>query len=860
MSNNRNEVVRAKYTSEEKLKAAYALNMCTVSVSQIVDYNDAYVLEQEYDAILNNLNIEQIPKDDNLLRTLIELLNTITFFRIQEIKKNQIERKYQEEMKSAIWSAIPNLSVIVASPDPLAIGLSLVTQVGVGYMNYRKTLSQNKRSKSDAEIELQITAIEQLNSLKRELFSTAWKLAERYKFADKLRLTERQIKQYNEILIDGDDERKYARLEAIKENFNAYPPFWYFFGHTAMCIAEDSDDFAEREEYYRKAKEHFTHYEEMNKFNILREDQLTCSFALEFVDLLMLEEKPDETRINNLIKVAIEKAGNNLDILQLCAVESLRIGDRDNASKLFKILVNEEYNEVINAQLLSCIYIQQKKYVEYSILAKRVPEIYLFPKPQNSFETESELEARFQEVQKGLLKKKFRVALQDTIKKYSEAMIRQVSIFDLDEQYDDNFFDNTDRAKRNRKNKATNLFNDEEKANYYMARMSNLNIPVMYANLVDDMLQNVLSDDIFSNNDLREEAVGLVAGSMYEKKDVINGLQTSINNNTFKSEEYDRLQNLGIELLVGKSFEKLYRYICTKIEISSGESLMSLDGDLFKYCSRMGISIPEIAVDVKNEKDNEIEIPHINVNMFGGKAVIEMKAISHRKEMLEFVKNQMKNINVSENASIMYGDETDNDFSGYFINDKFKKYPSIQVNAIMVIAGVADNLDMVFTTEGVVYLQKGKVKKKVPYNKISMIDNELDLWGKKVSVTNINANGLYRVIKGLATKYTHSEDERIEYVGKMLSPMVIKRWFEDNSSCDIEGSAKAIVLPKSPLVDELTLYVPDNIDEENYLYQIVYDPSCKLLLDYRIVEFEDIQAKFKQALDNLGAEGCLKIE
>lgn len=48
------------YTSEQ-LKAAYALNLCTVSVSQIIDYNDVNIMEQEYEAILNNLNLEQMP-------------------------------------------------------------------------------------------------------------------------------------------------------------------------------------------------------------------------------------------------------------------------------------------------------------------------------------------------------------------------------------------------------------------------------------------------------------------------------------------------------------------------------------------------------------------------------------------------------------------------------------------------------------------------------------------------------------------------------------------------------------------------------------------------------------------------------
>ena len=48
------EIMRNNITG---IEAAYALNMCTVSISQIIDYNDVYILEQEYDAILNNTNI-----------------------------------------------------------------------------------------------------------------------------------------------------------------------------------------------------------------------------------------------------------------------------------------------------------------------------------------------------------------------------------------------------------------------------------------------------------------------------------------------------------------------------------------------------------------------------------------------------------------------------------------------------------------------------------------------------------------------------------------------------------------------------------------------------------------------------------
>lgn len=53
-------------TYDEKWKAAYALNLCTVSVSQIVEYDDIRTLDQEYTTILNNLNLQNFPKDDAL--------------------------------------------------------------------------------------------------------------------------------------------------------------------------------------------------------------------------------------------------------------------------------------------------------------------------------------------------------------------------------------------------------------------------------------------------------------------------------------------------------------------------------------------------------------------------------------------------------------------------------------------------------------------------------------------------------------------------------------------------------------------------------------------------------------------------
>ena len=130
--------------------------MCTVSISQIIDYNDIYILEQEYDAILNNLNLEKMPKDEALLRILKQLLDVITFFKLQEGDRKMMEKEYAHRLKNAIWSAVPNFGV-VAGGSPVSIAISLASQVGIGYMNYRKEKAQinldkeRKQEKKESE-------------------------------------------------------------------------------------------------------------------------------------------------------------------------------------------------------------------------------------------------------------------------------------------------------------------------------------------------------------------------------------------------------------------------------------------------------------------------------------------------------------------------------------------------------------------------------------------------------------------------------------------------------------------------------------------------------------------------------------
>lgn len=855
--NAKNEVRKEmEHSEEEKMAAAYALNMCNVSVSQIVDYNDLYILEQEYDAILNNLNLKKIPKEEALLRILTELLNTITFFRIQEIKKTQIQKKYQQNMKNAIWSAVPSLSVFV-SGNPVVMALSIATTVGTGYMNYRKEKANALQSKEDAEVELQITAIEQFNALRRELFTTAWRLAAEYNFDDHLRLTERQIKQYNEILMDPDEYRKYARLEAIQENFEAYPAFWYFFGHTANYIAANANESSTKNEYMKRARSHFDKYKELNKYTILREDNMTASFALEYIDLLYLEGDPDKDLINEFIGMALKNAGNNFDIIQLCTLNYLRIGDYQSAAKWLKILVNEDYNKVINAQILSGIYVGQRNIPDYELLTKRVSSQYLYPMPASDEIGSAKLIENFEKKQKEVLKAKLREVFKRISNKGTADLIREISTFYLSDNYDETYYENTRSAKQKRANDFRGLLCNEEQAGFYRSRIQSINIPLKYVELLRNVFNSLFSVSTFQDKDLQALVLQQSYDAVKKNRDVINDIQNSITNEKFDLKDYDALQNMGLKPFVEEAFTTLFHVFANKIDEASAEEMTTLEGELLNLCSLSEVDEPEIVISDSGKADFETMNLGFSAEMFGAEAVIARKNTSFLKEMVDYIKDKLKGCQIGGGVQLIYrGEKT---FERYFNDDVFSKYPQLKANSLMIIKDESkDHFDLIFTTEGIVHLWKNKVKTKTPYEDVKFSGGELKLIGRKYNNENIDKAVLFDIANGFDKRFINNLSEKIVRIPGKVKGETLNKWFEDENETKINGIQMVYAWPRADLLKNMGYYLEEDLDSEHYLLQFYYVIDAGDILKLRIVEFDEMEAKLANALRNGG--GVIKVE
>ena len=301
-----------------------------------------------------------MPKDDALLEIFERIIDTINSCYISAEDKKLIDAEYQNRMKNAVWSAVPHLGLIFATGNPIAIAMNLATQVGISYMNYRRNKAEYQQGREREYWQIEKSDLEMISGLQQSLFGTSWQLAKTYNFPDEYRLTNQQVKDYNSTLLEDDPIKRYNNLDFMKDKFKAYPHFWYQMGSTANSIYRSEDlDISDstRTMYKGHAIECFEHYRKLNKFNLLRQDAITSAWALEYIDLLDLNDENDREKAKELLEEAEAHAGTAKDVLELCAYAALNLGNYDDAIKLFKFLVNNDYNLEINARILSALLI-----------------------------------------------------------------------------------------------------------------------------------------------------------------------------------------------------------------------------------------------------------------------------------------------------------------------------------------------------------------------------------------------------------------------------------------------------------------------------------------------------------------------
>ena len=749
-----------KYT-EQQLLAAYALNLCTVSVSQIIDYADVNIMEQEYEAILNNLNLEQMPKDEALLNILKQILDTITSLRIGEEDKALVEREYQQKMKNGIWEAVPNLALIIAGTSPLTMSLSLISQIGIGYMNYRRSMADREMETERQKWQLSKDALEKFNSLRRNLFDTAWRLSDKYGFSDELRLSEKQIRQYDMILMDEDPIRRFDRLDMIKGNFGAYPPFWYYYGNTANAIANSSAVIDEevRKKCRKTAFDAFRKFRTINQYDLLREDCIASANALEMADLL--DPSSDRAAIHELTDEAVAYSGNEKDILQLAAMEYLNIGAWPEAAKLLRQLVNEQYNTVMNAQLLSGIYVYEYRKERsddtrrrYQFLAMRVGKVHLYPFPEDDEREDKVLEEEFGKEQKKILFTKYRLAFRELAENYAE---KYRAIIPVPEKCEDPKI-NSRESVQLKKEQILRVFSDKAKAEKYIAVLRDTGIPFKIIDLLNEIFESCCRLN-FMGDAVQDRLFSELENAIYAHQDYFAGVQTKLNEGSFSENDMEELLDKELMDFTSAMYmdlgKELTKYIYTRDELLD---CSIAEQNLLEFCRAEGLTDPNTKL---GKEGSELAAPavmksrRLEYQMLGSETMDASKEITNSAEMLAIIKEELPKIMKPECSSQFFlRDDTrlDRYFSKVYL---LKKDQVLKSQTLAVLDGTGSTFtDLIFTTRGIVTARGQFVSKTTPYDKVELLAGKrrellIDGW---YSNEDVDQEALYALTEKLKEK------------------------------------------------------------------------------------------------------------
>jgi len=219
-------------TGYDALYTMFAINAFTVSLSTVIAAEDRIVLDQEYQNVLHNLKIGNIEADKELQNLCGKHLETITKKTLREEERQRFLAAFERKKKQALFQAIGGIRAY--GGDPYSFIFSLAQNTVSAYFNYANLKSEMHEELDSKLWELQKDEISDLNDIRTEFLKDAWTLLRRYKMQDDWLLTEKTANECLNAINDQDKARALRTFESIRDQFRAYPPFWFYYGLAAQ--------------------------------------------------------------------------------------------------------------------------------------------------------------------------------------------------------------------------------------------------------------------------------------------------------------------------------------------------------------------------------------------------------------------------------------------------------------------------------------------------------------------------------------------------------------------------------------------------------------------------------------------------
>lgn len=318
---------------------ALLMNLCRESLCKIVNYHDRFVLDEEYSRLANNIDVTLI-RDDEIAELIKRLMIELNALKLDEMSKSQIIGEYERKLNLSILKCLkPAKELMGKASTPVEMACEAILVMAWATNHRGKSIAKYNKELAEKVMTLQAEELKRLTELRTEFFSTEYVLYRRYNLPDRLNLKEMQLDQYIRVLQDDDPARRLERLDRLKEDFSAYPPFWYQIGLTAQELGRK--DLAL--EYYK--------YFDQIATPVLREDPDRVAVCMHRI--MLLDPAADREAIVRDLQT-IERNTKyyyRWENILFAALTYYRLNDLDNARRLIQTSINEGYNVPLHEQV-----------------------------------------------------------------------------------------------------------------------------------------------------------------------------------------------------------------------------------------------------------------------------------------------------------------------------------------------------------------------------------------------------------------------------------------------------------------------------------------------------------------------------
>jgi len=332
------------------------LNYLHASLSKIVMYNDKRVLDDEYENIINNINLSEI-NDREVIALITNLMDTLSTFRLKEVDREILQKDYQNKLEKALLENSVNMAVGLGTIAGGAVtgGKSMVEagsrNLGASIVNMMQSAKYAHDELEKGKWKLKKSTITELNEIRKKFLFTYWELMKRYSIPDNLRITENQFTRFVNVLKGTDEKKKYRQLLRMKDAMSQSLTYWFELSLATHFQNDKNEELSA-----------FNKYKELN-YQLLRQN---VQYSLMLANsLVYLDTKTQKDEIKKILDEIKKTDPQNPERKLVSAMEYAQIGEPKKAIVLLDENIDDDFLTEVSQKMKLNLYLEAKEMLKY---------------------------------------------------------------------------------------------------------------------------------------------------------------------------------------------------------------------------------------------------------------------------------------------------------------------------------------------------------------------------------------------------------------------------------------------------------------------------------------------------------------